>query len=674
VTTAASILSGAVLLFTLEPMIAKMILPWFGGTAEVWTACLLFYQAALFGGYLYAHALAARLGPSRQRIVHCLLLWASLALLPISPSPLWKPTGSEAPLPLILGLLAATIGLPFVLLSATSPLLQVWYTQRRAEAREPYRLFALSNFGSLAGLVLYPFLIEPALTTTVQARTWSAVYGGFVLCVSAAGWLTLPSRPAIARTMPARRDGGPIRFGQWCEWLLLAAAPSALLLAVTNHITQNVAALPLVWIPTLFIYLLSFILCFEGGRWYRRPLFLIALAELLPVMLWATVRGRANGSLIVLVPLYLAGLFCAAMVCHGELAARRPPAGRLTVYYLAISLGGTIGGLAVAAVAPVTLDAVYDLPIVLSLTGFLVIAVLWRAHPAASRFWLGGSLAVLAAVTLYTARAEIEEAAGAVLSVRDFYAALRVVDAPATPDHGAVRRLMHGTISHGDEFLDPARAEMATTYYGRRSGVGRALTALGRRGPLEVGIIGLGAGTLASYCRPGDTYRYYEIDRQVAEVAQSRFHFLAGCAGQWNIALGDGRLRLEAESPNRYDILVVDAFSGDAVPVHLLTREVFALYWRHIAPDGLLVVHVSNEHLNLAPVVAAAAAEAGRTARFVRDEGDSATDAYASEYVIVARDPQPFDEPELSPAKAIEVPVGFQPWTDDYSNLLRSLR
>jgi len=668
---------GALLLFAVEPMIAKMILPWFGGTAEVWTACLLFFQSALLAGYLYAHLLIRWFTPAWQRRIHVTLVAISLVVLPVVPSASWKPTGAEDPLFLILGLLTATIGPTYVLLAATSPLMQSWLAQGNTggPARSPYRMFALSNFGSLLALLSYPVVIEPILATGTQARLWSFIYLGFVVVCAGTAWLTRVDSPSsvVARRTPSAPAVG---FVDRVLWFSLAACASTLLLAVTNHMSQNVAAIPLFWVVPLGLYLLSFILCFESARWYRPTLFYILFAELAAGMLYGASGNYANSTLFVLVPLYSVGLFVGCMVCHGELAALRPQVDGLTGFYLIVALGGAAGGIFVGAVAPAIFPGLYELPLALCTTALLVVFVAWRRSRSASRSGqpiVVGALAACLIAVLYTGYSVHRDASGTVLLARNFYGALQVVDRPATAEKAEVLRFMHGTIAHGEQFVDPARAMEPTTYYSKNSGVGLAVDDISRGAPVNIGFIGLGVGTLAAYGRSGDTYRFYEINPLVYDIAKGRFSFLQKSRAHTSVTLGDGRLRLESEAPQDFDMLVADAFSGDAVPVHLLTKEAFALYWRHLKPHGVLAINVSNQYLNLAPVVAKIAALNGKTARLMTNQADPVADSFMAEWVLVA-DAAFFARPAFAAAQPIAIPANLAPWSDDYSNLWRHLR
>ncbi|HCC56437.1 MAG TPA: hypothetical protein DEQ47_04110 [Solibacterales bacterium] len=667
-----TVLFSAFLLFEVQPLIAKIILPWFGGSAAVWTSCLLFFQMVLLLGYAYAHWLASK-APRSQVLWHAALLAASLLLLPIVPSPWWKPAGGDLPLLRILGLLGATVGLPYFLLSATSPLLQSWFA-RTGRGALPYRFFALSNAGSMAALVSYPMLVEPYISSTRQAYVWSAAYLLFAVLCAVVAWRTrrtpLLAAPAIQRVAPR----------QALVWIGLAAAASALLMAVTNHLSQNIAAIPFLWVLPLSLYLLSFILCFESSRWYRRPIFLGLFAVSLGSMAYCLAGTGVVSNLAVLIAVFSVSLFVCCMVCHGELARLKPPAGQLTAFYLMISIGGALGGLFVAAVAPVVFPALFEFPIAIAFTGMLVTAVLYRRPE--TEYWRDqwkvlwpaaavGSIALAG----YLAYNTHETVSGAEVLVRNFYGALRVTDYAANADQAATRQLTHGTINHGEQFTDAALRRQPVTYYAPTSGIGRTLLELGKYGPLRIGVVGLGAGTLAAYGRPGDYIRYYEINPLVPGIAWNQFTYLRDTPARVEIALGDARLSLERETSQQFDVLAIDAFSSDAIPVHLLTREAFRVYWRHLRPNGVLAVHVSNKYLDLAPVVRAIAVHSGMWARQVTNEADTRSDTFASDWVMVYARPGFGDLPWLNdPVAQIAVIPGLREWTDDYGNLWQILR
>jgi len=679
VLAALTIFCGAFFLFQVEPLIAKAILPWFGGSAQVWTTCLLFFQAALLAGYLYAHLLSERVRPHWQIRIHVGLLLLSLAFLPIFPAARFKPSGGEDPLLLILALLTATIGLPFVLLSATNPLIQSWLARAHNERGvpvAPYWLFALSNLASMLALLAYPVLVEPNLTLRAQTWTWSIGYAVFVVLCAAAAWRYRPSGAAVL--VATQTASGPAPA--WADralWFGLAAAPSALLLAVTNFLLQNVAAIPLFWIVPLALYLLSFIFAFGSLRWYWRTLWYECIAVAIAAMLLVMSEFISLNDFRVL-PLFALSLFVCCMVCHGELSSLRPSARHLTSYYLTIAAGGAAGGLFVAVLAPLVFNANYDLQIIVPLTAVVVLIAVGRRERDSPRRALREALINVAVVglcgaTTYMAVINYRQAAGAIYLGRNFYGSLRVTDLPVTPEMQR-RQLLNGTIDHGEQFTAPAKQKEPLTYYSRASGVGLALGELGKQGPLSVGVIGLGTGTIGAYCRPNDAYRFYDINPMVMSIALNEFTYLRACPRETTIVLGDARLSLEAEMPQRFDVLAVDAFISDAIPVHLLTREAFALYWRHLKPDGVLAVHVSNRYVDLEPIVAKAAAESGKIARLIENDSNVAEGISRSSWVLVTSRKDLFEGPTLNKGATIEVPPDFRAWTDDYSNLWRVLR
>jgi hypothetical protein len=670
-----TIFLSAFLLFQVEPILAKIILPWFGGASSVWTTCLMFFQFAYLLGNLYAHWLVRRGSERVQSSIHVALLAVSLFLLPILPAAFWKPAGSEDPTLRILGLLSVTVGLPFLLLSATSPLLQAWFVRHHQQA-QPYRFYALSNAGSFLALLSYPVLVEPDFTTRHQAVGWSVAFAAFAVFCAAIAFLRRgraePSTPPRAR--PAARPDWKLQL----LWVALAADTSTLLLAVTNHLSQNVAAVPLLWVVPLSLYLLTLILCFEGHGWYRRPFFLRLLAVALGGMAYALAPEFANAGPVLQVPLFCAGLFVCCMVVHGELEKLKPSPEHLTLFYLLVSAGGALGGLFVGVVAPHVFRAFYELPIGLGACAVLVLLVLRRdpstvfhkrAHPA-SLLAYGLTAALLVSLSV-VARRQGEDAR---VMVRNFYGMLRVSDLPATSLEPRRRQLMNGTILHGVEFLTAARLSDPTTYFGPRSGAGRALLALRGRPHLRVGIVGLGAGTLASYARSGDRYTFYEINPLVTRLADTQFYFLRDARSRITVVPGDARLSLEREPSQVFDALCVDAFSGDAIPVHLLTREAFLLYLRHLAPQGLLAIHVSNKYLDLPPVVHAAARSLGLSVATVVNPGDQAKEIYTSTWMILSRRPETLEAAGFLPDPPAGAARKLRPWTDDYSNLIEILK
>ena len=665
----ATIFLAALLLFEVEPLIAKMILPWFGGSAAVWMACLLFFQGALLAGYLYAHLLTTRLSAAWQWRVHVALLVVSLACLPIIPSVHWKPMGNEIPLPLILGLLTATIGLPFLLLSSTTPLLTAWAPGSSSQSLT--RLYALSNLGSMLALLSYPVLIEPLIATRMQAVTWSGLYAAFVVLGIVASWrlrVTQRQKPPAATATEAAPS-----LADRLYWFALPMMASALLLAVTNHILRNIAAIPLLWVLPLALYLLSFVISFDSPRWYNRWLWYPWFALFTGTMIYVLVGLFLLQNFAAQLAFYAGGFFVCCMVCHGELASLKPAPRILSAYYLTIAAGGAAGGLFVAVIAPLLFRGDIDVALILPITVLLVIRVAFRRWPLtpASPWPALALAAVMIAWLLDTGRLvkkEIDDFASARFVERNFYGALRVEDL------GDIRVLQNGNVIHGREYLDPARLSEPISYYAHDSGLALALTELGKNGPLRVGVVGLGSGTIAAYGRSGDSFTFYEINSAVRDIATSWFHFLDSSPAGKNIVMGDARLSLERQPPQNFDFVAVDAFTSDSIPIHLLTREGFAQYWRHLKPGGVLAVHVSNLYIDLAPVVALAAREDGKIARMVVSQANDEKALDLSDWMLISADPAFFQRPALAGAKPVPIPASIKLWTDDYSNLWRSLR
>lgn len=674
---ALTILVSAFLLFQVQPVIAKMILPWFGGSAAVWTVCLLFFQVVLLLGYLYAHFLVRYCSRHRQALIHIGLLFASLLVLPVMPGAGWKPTGAEDPTWRILLLLSATVGLPYFLLSTTGPLVQGWYARRFEGV--PYRLYALSNAGSMFALLSYPVLFEPVFATRQQAVGWSMGYAAFVLLSGAAALVSraAPEKPALLEVGDAPAPGAR----QYFFWIALPACASVLLLAITNHLSQNVAAIPFLWVLPLSLYLLSFILCFDRPAWYQRGLLLRLLAVALGTMAYCLSEDFENTSIKVLIPLFSAGLFICCMVCHGELARMKPHPRHLTSFYVMVALGGALGGVAVGLAAPRLFAGYFELEAGLAACALLVLLAL-RQDPESnlSKGWKTSQAAVAAALVaglvVYLAMQVGAKTRSYDLLVRSFYGGLRVSDTGEPSETWAMRKLMHGTINHGTQYLNEVLRRRPTTYYGEKSGVGLAIRERQEYGSMKVGVIGLGTGTLAAYGREGDEYRFYEINPQVIELARTRFTYLADCRAHVEIALGDARLSLEREPPQGFDVLAVDAFSGDSIPVHLLTREAFELYLSHLRPGGVLAMHVSNKYLDLEPVVGMQAEEFGQGAVVVdTDDDDSDASVFGSTWVLISAREEFFERPAIQEAgQVVGFKKGLRLWTDDYSNLFQILR
>lgn len=677
-------LLSAFLLFLVEPLLARRILPWFGGAQSVWTVCLVFYQTALLAGYLYSHV-GRRLGTRRQALLHVGVVGASALLLPLTVSERWKPGPGTSPAGWLLGLLTTSVGGPYLVLASTAPLVQGWFARLRP-GRSPYWLYALSNAGSLVALLAYPAVIEPLLPVSGQSLWWSWGYAAFVVaCVA----LSL----AVARAARAARldeAGGAAgetsrpQLAQVLLWLALAACGSGLLLALTNHMTMDVAAVPFLWVLPLAIYLVTYVLAFAGV--YRRAtwgaLLVVALAAM--GVLWDV--GFAL-PLPVQLGASAAVLFTACMVCHGELARAAPPAGQVTAFYVMVAAGGALGGIAVALVAPRLLRDLWELPGFLLLSFGLLTIVLHREYgervrrdphaPPLQRVRTRVLAFVLIAAAFGFVVPSVNRSRGTLATRRNFYGVLRVQDAP----EGILKNqrvLSVGRIFHGGQFIDPARRREATAYYVRGSGPEQAIDRHPKRvagGPLRIGVIGLGVGTMAAWAQPGDTLRYYEINPAVDDFASRYFSFLKDSRAATTVVLGDGRLSLEGElasaRPPRYDVFAIDAFSGDAVPVHLLTREAGLLYTRVLEPDGVIAFNVTNRHVQLERVVRGLAAELDFPAVVVRVTPAPNSGATPSAWVLLTRNRAMLEAlgpgSPASPGRPIL-------WTDDFSNLLQVLR
>jgi len=669
---AATIFVSAFLLFLVQPIMAKQILPWFGGSANVWTTCLVFFQTTLLLGYAYADLIVRRTSASAQIRIHVTLLALSCIVLPIVPGAQWKPLGSESPSLLILALLTATIGLPYFLLSTTSPLVQAWFA-RSFPGRSPYRLFALSNLASMLALLGYPIGLEPWVTTRFQSYGWSAAYVVFALLCAACGWFSL--RSASARTAPDPQqdsspdDARPEPMRQLL-WAALAATASFLLLAVTNHLCQNISSIPLLWVVPLSIYLLSFILCFDGRGWYRPELFASMLAAGLGVMAWTLADRDLTHMLELQIGVFCIGLFLACMFCHGELARLKPSPPYLTRFYLMVSAGGAVGSALVGLVAPLVLPAYFELAFGLAACAALLAFQVRRRHPVFVVLAIGA--------LLFTAGAgawQVHDFFDAtLLATRNFYGVLRVQLYGST-DSNRHRSLMHGTILHGTQYLDPELARRPTTYYTQSSGVGRALESMHPTiRPLMVGVIGLGTGTLATYGSKGDIYRFYDINPAVIVIANRDFTYLRDSEATIQTPLGDARLNLEREAPHGFDLLAIDAFSSDSIPVHLLTYEALAVYRKHMKPGGIIAFHLTNRFLDLNPVVKQLADAHHLFSVLVSDEGDEGV-VSRSDWVLVSDRESSLNVPQIAEAASALAPrENLRLWTDDFNNIVQILK
>lgn len=751
---------SAFLLFQVEPMMAKFILPWFGGAQSVWTTCILFFQLLLLAGYAYAHALRAVLTPRKQAIAHVALVLTCVVLMmvlaaawrsPIMPRTNWKPPNPDFPILRILVLLAVSVGLPYFVLSATGPLLQVWFAETH-QGRTPYRLYALSNLGSMLALVTYPIVLEPFLRLQSQARLWSLLYVAFALGIGICAWPLRNFATPLSASEPgagavedceASRPGAAI----YILWVGLAACASLMLLGVTSQICQNVAVIPFLWVLPLAIYLFSFIVCFGDERWYRREIFHPALGTALGLACIFLLLSPFG--MIVQIAAYSFLLFCACMVCHGELVRLKPQERHLTAFYLMISTGGALGGLLAAVIAPLIFRGYWELQLSIWACALLVLIALLRdkeswiherrpvlallifgavlllpellliltRNPLSKLFYNSMVTAVLMMVAVVAFRERKSIAPGkagkllqlsviaglpvlggvllisvkqtnCLIAKRNFYGALSVVSGDAKDPAWHSYVLRHGRVTHGEQFTEPDKRYKPTSYYGPQSGIGLVILNHPRRRAsqpqdrsLRLGVVGLGAGTLAAYGEPGDYIRFYEINPAIIELATDRngyFTYLRDSRARLEIVTGDARLSMEKEvengRPQDFDILAIDAFSGDAIPVHLLTKEAIAVYLRELKTDGVLAIHITNGYLDLVPVARESAEYFGLQSALVHsDLDDKMTEQ--NDWVLLARNRKVLSKPEISRnLKPLSSARKVRLWTDDYSNLFQILK
>ena len=656
----AAIFSGAFLIFLVQPMVGKLILPWFGGGPGVWTTCLMFYQAMLFLGYLYAHGLVRFFSPRAQAICHATVFIAAFLLLPVLPGAHWKPAGVGLdPSLSILAMLAANVGLPFVILAATGPLVQAWFA-RRYPQHSPYPLYAVSNFGSLSALLFFPLLVEPFFPMRDAAQLWSLGFGLAGLLILACGYsAAAKSSPATpAATSPAldtESDGMRATPGTYALWLLLPATAVILLMAITNKLCLDLASFPFLWILPLGLYLGSFILSFASDKSYRRSLWLrVALAALFTkygLVLFlpsASIPSAIFWSMWIQVPLFGLVLFSLSMLLHGELYRLRPPPRSLTSFYIGVSGGGALGGLFVGLLAPWLFSDYLEIHVGYALT-FILLFILFRRDEGSwlhisQPGWRAATVGTLCTLLLSASvLAALDEPHGLLHKERNFFGVHRVIEWETEKPDWARRILRHGTTVHGAQLLAEKYKRRPISYYGVPTGIGLIMGKGVRPGPLKIGIVGMGAGSLAAYGKPDHQIRFYEIDPSVIRIAKDDqyFTFLRDSPAIVEIIPGDARLSLEAEM-NRgelqsFDLLVVDAFSSDAIPFHLMTLEAFALYLEHLAPDGLIAIHVSNRHFELAPVLYKVASALGLSALNIDSPGLGLRVSTPAKWLVVGR-------------------------------------
>jgi len=689
---AGTIFVSAFLLFQVQPLISKAILPWFGGSPAVWTTCMLFFQVLLFCGYAYAHAVTRIATPRTQLGLHLLLLAAALLFLPILPSADWKPVDGSQPTWRILSLLLATVGLPYFLLSTTGPLVQAWFARSFA-GQSPYRLYALSNIGSLLALLSFPFVFEPVLELGSLAWMWSAGFVVFaLLCALSGYWTLMPAAGSREQRSASTLDRSQVaspKAWQRTLWIALPAWASMMLLATTNHVCQDVAVVPFLWVAPLSIYLLSFIVSFDQPRWYSRPVYAVAGAVMLfllagigdwPSLVSEYVYEPFELSFSAELGFYFASLFLLCMLCHGELARLQPHPRYLTEYFLMMSAGGALGGLFVSVIAPRIFDTFFEWKI--GLWGSFVLACV-LVYVAVDR-WLGSrGTARRLALGLTTTTAVVlgswciawwqESDETPIYMNRNFYGRVAVFeyDGGTNMHH---RTFKSGRVAHGQQYLADDKRRMPIAYYGEETGAGRVLDAMRSKPDARIGVIGMGAGTMAAFAEPGHYYRIYEINPEAIHIAQNYFTYLKDCKGKHDIVLGDARLSMEREEPNNFDVICLDAFSGDAVPAHLLTDEAFEIYEKHLKPDGVLVFHVTNSYLNLVPVVEGLAEKHGyQWTRFYIPR-DSEKLRFRTDYMLISKNEEFLKQhPSEVPADRVstmKVPL----WTDRYNNIFQILR
>lgn len=758
---AVTVFLAAFLLFVVQLLFSKFILPWFGGVPAVWTTCMLFFQSLLLLGYVYAHWLGARRSPARQGWTHLALLTASVVLvawqwgkwgLPILPGDTRTPTGPEHPIRHILTLLAVSLGLPFFVLAATSPLLQRWFSLTPTH-QNPYHLYAWSNAGSLLGLLAYPFLIEPWLPASTLAQIWGCAYGCFSLVCAGSAVMIMREAATVSPIPPAQKVHAPKPPWQAVViWMLLAAVAASMLLAVTNNLCQDIAVVPLLWVLPLAIYLLTFILCFASDRWYHRSAFVMA-ASIASLVALATGFQGTRFSLPVQVTSHSVLLFLFCMICHGELARSKPPPRHLTLFYLVLALGGMLGGVFVGLVAPAVFDGYWEFPLGL-LAGWLALAVVFVRDPASGfhhgdrwqfaglvllitylaldraleftplrhldlfmkhspTFTLVGTLLLTGAAGLGLGQSPLARSplwpralvgtvilaggwlayhqiqrteAGTLETRRNFYGIVRVMQRTLAVDGQvvAVRQLTHGQVNHGIQILTEPWHRQPVSYYARDSGVELAFRSHPRRlrpAPMNIGVLGLGVGTLAAFARSEDTVRFYEINPVVRDLCSGPkpyFTYLQECLGRVDIVMGDARLALTRElqenKPAQFDILVIDAFSGDSVPTHLLTKEAVAVYLSHLRDDdAIIAVNISNQYLDLRDLLITLARHTKLHTAVIYSRGQQ-PDNTPSRWVLLARDPDSLQQPAVQSAREPDRDHREVLWTDDFSNLLQLLR
>ncbi len=624
---------GAFLVFEVQPIISKCVLPWYGGTPAVWTTCMLFFQVLLFGGYLYAHLLS-RFPISLQAFIHTLLLLAATAVLPIKPADDWKPTGDTDPTWHLLSLLIYHVGLPYFVLSSTGPLMQAWLSRFLVDQRV-YRLYAISNCGSLLALVSYPFVVEPLMSVSWQSTIWCWLFGAFVLLQTLLALKMIVRRP---RTSPHSVQNGnspaePVTNRRRFGWIALSATASVLLLTTTTHVCQDIAVVPFFWVLPLSLYLISFIISFDSNRIYYPKVF-ATLALISLVLIQLSTKMPANPQLVVDASASVLFMFFTCVLCHGEVARLKPSVNHLTQYYLMISAGGAIGGLFVAMICPIVFDDYFERSIAMTAGGSIAFVLYFATRTWGSQFYdwrfAGGFRLIAGLLPVISIGAATQRTVPNTIECsRNFFGVLRI------EGHPKETVMVHGQTIHGVQRSVPHQ-HAPTTYYGHQSGVGKVLDIQGEAGPIKVCGVGLGCGVLATYGRAHDRFDFIEINPEVIRLANKRFTFLNDSQASVRTILGDGRLVLERMDAPEYDVLILDAFSSDSIPTHLLTHEAMQLYCTKLSERGTIVFHISNKHLDLAPLVHKLADANHLTSRVLVSAGNEEDHTLPALWVVVA--------------------------------------
>ena len=681
---ALSIFTSAFLLFLIQPIIARYILPWYGGSTAVWSVCMMFFQFTLLAGYAYAHFLNLHLSPRQQACVHSILVLIAVMLLPIVPE---QPGDIVQPVMSILVLLGISVGLPYFLVSASAPLLQSWFHISHP-ASSAYRLYALSNTGSILALLCYPFLIEPHSSLHSQSNYWSLgfiTYALLMLYCARKVW----DHDFDKQLKRTENTGAQEKVDKTTRvlWLLLPACASLLLLATTNQLCQDLSVVPFLWLMPLALYLLSFIVCFHSEQGYERRLWL-------PIFIASAVLGiyasflSSKSNIFFQVATYSSVLFSACMLCHGEMVKIKPVAEKLTSFYLHIATGGALGGLFVTLIAPLIFDGYWELQLGWCITFIVGGFCMFRKNaepPAGTLKWAAGTWALVSVAFIALLVFHIHSWKENVIEVtRDFYGILKIREYPPKPGHPVRERsLTHGSILHGSQIVNNEQSrKIPTTYFSKYSGIGLGIDGYPRDNQqgIHIGIIGMGVGTIAALCEKGDKIRFYELNPGVVEIAKNHFSFLEDTGASWQVVIGDARVSLENELENsqfqQFDILVVDAFSSDAIPVHLLTREAFDVYNQHLKTDGILALHITNRHLDLRPVIQAAARQYQLEMIEVNSPTNDRLLMNRARWMLLTRNTEFLEKQEVSERgfRYGQFQENLIEWTDDYSNLFGILK